>query len=124
MPATILVVDDDESIREFIELALTDEGYHILLAQDGAQALDVATSNHVDLIILDMRMPVMDGWAFLKAYGDTPTPHAPVIAASANIRSIAGITVDVIDFIAKPFDLDYLLALIATRVQPPARNGQ
>ncbi|HPL27936.1 MAG TPA: response regulator, partial [Anaerolineae bacterium] len=58
----ILVVDDDATIRELIELALTDEGYEIIAARNGAEALAVVGAAPVDLILLDIRMPIMDGW--------------------------------------------------------------
>src|SRR5215831_9417053 len=76
----ILFVDDDESIREFVSMALTDEGYDVITASHGAAALDMVRQNKPALILLDMRMPIMDGWAFLKAYEQTPGPHVPVIA--------------------------------------------
>jgi CheY-like chemotaxis protein len=59
-----------------------------------------------------MRMPIVDGWMFLQAYQDFPEPRAPVIAVSANNRAVAGSTGDVVNFIAKPFDLEELLAVV------------
>jgi CheY-like chemotaxis protein len=109
MAECILVVDDDDAIREFVAMALQDEGYEVVSAQDGFAALNIVKQMQLDLIILDMRMPIMDGWAFLMAYQDIPTPHAPVIAVSANNRAVAGTTVDVVHFMSKPFDLDQFL---------------
>lgn len=123
MPPTILVVDDDESIREFVQMALSDEGYSVFAAQDGSVALNFVRHQPVDLIVLDMRMPVMDGWAFLSAYQKLPSPRAPVIAVSANNRSIAATTSDVVDFIPKPFDLEHLLTLIARHTQRPSAHN-
>jgi len=120
MPPSILVVDDDESIREFVQMALVDEGYRVLVAQDGAGALEIVKREIVDLIVLDMRMPVLDGWGFLTAYQKVSMPRAPVIAVSANNRSIAGTTADVVDFIPKPFDLGHLIELVARHTQRPA----
>jgi CheY-like chemotaxis protein len=125
MPACILVVDDDESIREFVQMALSDEGYSVLQAPNGSVALEIVKRERVDLIILDMRMPVMDGWAFLTAYQQVASPRAPVIAVSANNRAISATTADVVDFIPKPFDLGHLLDLVSSHTQPPtARNKQ
>ena len=106
MADCILVVEDDAAIREFVEMALQDEGYDVVSAQDGFVALNIVRQTPVDLIILDMRMPIMDGWAFLAAYQEVPRPHAPVIAVSANQRAVATTMADVVDFMAKPFDLD------------------
>ncbi len=121
----ILVVDDDESIREFVQMALSDEGYSVLQAANGSVALEIVKRETVDLIILDMRMPVMDGWAFLTAYQRMTSPRALVIAVSANNRAMSATTADVVDFIPKPFDLGHLIDLIASHTQPPtARNKQ
>src|SRR5258708_9831738 len=120
----ILVVDDDESIREFVQMALSDEGYSVLQAANGSVALEIVKREAVDLIILDMRMPVMDGWAFLTAYQRMTSPRALVIAVSANNRAMSATTADVVDFIPKPFDLGHLIDLIASHTQPPtARNA-
>ena len=111
--ARILFIDDDESIREFVTMALTDEGYEVTTAPHGAAALDLILQRQPNLILLDMRMPVMDGWVFLKAYDDTPQPHAPIIALTAS-RNSPDILVpeEVSGFLPKPFDLNELIALI------------
>ncbi len=93
-------------------MALQDEGYTVAMSGDGAAALEFLTQGRPSLIILDMRMPVVDGWMFLQAYQEFPEPRAPVIAVSANNRAVAGATGDVVNFIAKPFDLDDLLTLV------------
>ncbi len=113
----ILFVDDDESIREFVTMALTDEGYEVSTAPHGAAALDLVNERQPNLILLDMRMPVMDGWAFLKAYDGTPQPHAPIIALTAS-RNSPDIKVpsEVNGFLAKPFDLNELIELIGQYV--------
>ena len=109
----ILVVDDDESIREFIEMALADEGYDVVCVSDGRAALAELARQPVGLILLDMAMPVMDGWAFTQAYRSTPGPHAPIViitAAHEPFDRAAQVGADA--HIAKPFDLDHLLALV------------
>jgi two-component system, chemotaxis family, chemotaxis protein CheY len=115
----ILVVDDDNAIREFVEMALHDEGYEVAVAEHGLDALDRLHGKAVDLILLDMRMPVMDGWAFLNVYHDLPSPHVPVIAVSANARSLAATTEDVVAFLAKPYDLEELIDLIERYLKHP-----
>src|SRR5947208_1289034 len=114
----ILVVDDDDSIRSFVELALGSEGYGVVTAPNGARALVLATERHPDLILLDMRMPVMDGWAFARAYRGQDGPHAPIVVITA--ATDAGgraAEIDADGFLGKPFDLDELLALVARYVR-------
>jgi two-component system chemotaxis response regulator CheY len=118
----ILIVDDDESIRQFIEMALTDRGYEIVTAEHGRAALESIAAHPPDLILLDMRMPVMDGWAFAQAYRTTRPPHAPVIvltAARDAAQSAQEIAADAV--LAKPFDLRDLMQLIRrlAPVPPP-----
>jgi CheY-like chemotaxis protein len=109
----ILVVDDDDSIREFVSLALIDEGYSVLTAADGAAALESIGREQPGVILLDMRMPVMDGWEFSRAYHATPAPHAPIIVVTA-ARDAAdrASQIEAEAFLAKPFDLDDLLNLV------------
>jgi two-component system chemotaxis response regulator CheY len=109
----ILVVDDDTSIRSFVEMALDSEGYAVATAMNGAQALAVTGEIQPDLILLDMRMPIMDGWTFARAYRDKPGPHAPIVVITAATDAgerAAEIQAD--GYLGKPFDLDELLGLV------------
>ncbi len=109
----ILLVDDDESILSTVEFLLTDEGYPVMVAANGSEALARAAAQTPCLILLDMKMPVMDGWAFAAAYRDSPGPHAPIIvmtAAHDSHQRAAEIAAD--DVIAKPFDVNHLLDLV------------
>jgi CheY-like chemotaxis protein len=110
----ILIVDDEPPIREFLSWALEDEGYRVQLAAHGQAALAILAVFQPQLIILDMWMPVMDGWTFLKTYRQLPIRLVPVLAFSAvdlDIRQArAG---GIADFIEKPCDLDKLLACVA-----------
>ncbi len=109
----ILVVDDDEIILSTLALCLEDEGYAVVAASNGKEALQRVEREHPRLILLDMKMPVMDGWAFAAAYRERPGPHAPIIVMTAaqDARSRpAEIAAD--GCLAKPFDLDRLLDLV------------
>ena len=109
----ILVVDDDEIILSTLALCLEDEGYAVVAASNGKEALQRVEREHPRLILLDMKMPVMDGWAFAAAYRERPGPHAPIIVMTAarDARSRAAeIAAD--GCLAKPFDLDRLLDLV------------
>ena len=107
----VLVVDDDPAIRTFLKVALTDEGYEVLVAGNGAIALEMIAQTPPSLVILDMRMPVMDGWAFLDAYCQQELVPAPVISISANATNeLVGC---VSEFMSKPFNLNVLIDLVA-----------
>jgi CheY-like chemotaxis protein len=113
----VLVVDDDASIRQFLRVALTDRGYDVVSAEHGQEALDAIQQSPPDLILLDMRMPVMDGWAFAAAYRERPEPRAPVVVLTA-ARDAAqyAAEIEAAAFLAKPFDLRSLLRVIAELV--------
>lgn len=106
----ILVVDDDDGIRGFVQLALEDEGFEVLAARDGREALTTLGRQPVDLILLDMRMPGMDGWRFAEAYAAAPGVHAPIVVMTA-ARDEATLVEEVgaAAVIAKPFDLQDLI---------------
>ena len=112
--ARVLVVDDDETISEFVEMALSDEGYDVVTAPHGAAALQVINEQgSPSLILLDMRMPVMDGWQFSREYRQLDGPHAPIVvltAAADAAQSAQQINAD--GYLSKPFDLSELIALV------------
>ena len=111
--AWVLVVDDDAGTRDVLTDALGDEGYQVRTASSGQEALRVLQQEgHPSLILLDMRMPVMDGTAFLEAYRRLPGPHAPVVALTAAGRPAIDDVHGVDGVLAKPFALDDLLAVV------------
>jgi two-component system chemotaxis response regulator CheY len=117
----ILIVDDDDTIRELVAMALEDEGYATAEACHGLEALDVVGRTPVDLILLDMRMPLMDGAGFARAYHEGPGPHAPIIVFTAGRNpGDAAAQTQAIGYLTKPFELDRLLALVAKAVGGPA----
>ena len=123
MQHPILVVDDDETIASTIELLLIDEGYPVITANNGQHALEYVTRHNPSLILLDMKMPIMDGWAFAAAYRQHPGPHVPIIVMTAahDSRSRAAeIAAD--GYIAKPFDVDHLLDLIRRHTHPTTKK--
>jgi DNA-binding response OmpR family regulator len=108
----VLVVDDDTSIRELLHSALVEEGYDVMLAVDGRDALSVMERWIPDVIVLDLMMPLMDGWAFAKEVRDRY--DVPIIAVSAVTELPRHATaLGVSDFLTKPFDLDALLPKIS-----------
>jgi CheY-like chemotaxis protein len=115
----ILVVDDDPSILSFVEMALDGEGYSVATASNGAQALAAVSDRpDLDLILLDMRMPVMDGWAFAQAYRSRQGPHAPIVVISAAVDAgKRALEIGADGYLGKPFDLDDLLATAARYIR-------
>ena len=109
----VLVVDDDASIRQFISMALADAGYEVATASHGGEALESAGASPPDLILLDMRMPVMDGASFARAYRARPAPHAPmVVLTAARDAAVSAAAIVADGFLPKPFDLRDLLRMV------------
>jgi DNA-binding response OmpR family regulator len=114
----VLVVDDDESIRQLIEIVLKDEGFAVDFASDGSVALDVISRQHPDLIMLDMRMPGMDGWEFVDRYRARYGHRASIIVfTAAHNAAERSAEVDADGYIAKPFDLDDLIERVTAAVR-------
>ena len=110
----VLVVDDDPDIRAFVSELLADEGYEIRAATNGLDALAVLTNWHPDVILLDLMMPEMDGWAFLARQRlNLELESIPVIVMSAsyNLQGGAG-RIAAADVVTKPFSIDQLLAKV------------
>ncbi len=114
----ILVVDDDESIRQIVKLCLVEEGYEVREAPNGEAALSLLQEFAPELILLDLRMPVMDGWEFARRYRSTNHPNAPIVAfvAALNVEQECA-DVAPVAILSKPFDLDELL--VAVRAHLP-----
>jgi DNA-binding response OmpR family regulator len=113
------VVDDDDMIREALQTALEDAGLAVRTAEDGQAALDTLDAWRPDLILLDLMMPVMDGWAFREAQRARPAAaRIPVIVLSAargldaNAESLRAAKV-----IPKPFDLEEVIAAVFGTLQ-------
>ena len=112
-PARILVVEDDDNIRELVDVILSGAGYEVVTAPDGAAALQIIGSARPDLVLLDMRMPVMDGWEFARQYRARPEPHAPIVVLTA-ARDAAQRAAEIHanGYLGKPFDMASLLNLV------------
>jgi DNA-binding response OmpR family regulator len=107
---SVLVVDDETDIREAVAELLADEGYQVLDAADGEEALRKARAFHPDVVLLDLMMPGMNGWEFCaQRKGDPELASIPVIVLSA-LGRVQGI--DAAGYLQKPFELDDLLTAV------------
>ena len=121
--AKILLVEDHQEISDFLSRRLQRRGHEIVMAEDGEQGLAKARAEKPDLILLDMNLPVMDGWTVARTLKDDPaTRHMPIIALTAH--AMAGdrekaLAAGCDDYHAKPVDFSQLLdqigAALATR---------
>ena len=109
----ILVIEDDDDIASSIELILLDAGYTVAVASNGRVALEQLARISPRLILLDMNMPVMNGWQFIAAYRQGPLRPVPLIAMTAAFHTDQNMrTIDADAVIAKPLEVQQLLTLI------------
>ena len=123
MAISVLIVEDDPNIRELLQLYLEKDGYAVTLAADGGQGLDKFRSIKPDLVLLDVMMPVMDGWAVCKAIraeGDTPV--IMLTAKGETDDKVAGLKSGADDYVTKPFEMKELLARIEAVLRRTDRN--
>ena len=107
--STILIVDDDPGIVGFLELALGDEGYGVRSASNGQEALDRIADRRPDLILLDMNMPVMNGWEFCEQLRQRRINSIPVVVmTAARDALVRSQEVGAQGCLGKPFNLDQL----------------
>ena len=124
MTETILVVDDQSSVRTLLKDYLNSQGYRVVTANDGQEALFVARHEHPNLVLLDIMMPKMDGYQFLSAF--RRENQVPVIVLSAKEEetdTVLGLELGADDYVIKPFRMRELLARIRAalrRVEMPA----
>jgi CheY-like chemotaxis protein len=118
MSASILIVDDDESIRELLRLHLSAAGYEVNVAPDGIAAGYMVLRSPPDLILCDVSMPHMDGFEFIAALkADKAIPYIPVIfLTSMEEGDHRGKELGAVGYITKPVRADRLLALVAQHV--------
>jgi DNA-binding response OmpR family regulator len=128
--ATILVVDDNRLVRELIRDAFTEAGYTVVAVGGGAEALDRLEDARADLIITDVAMPEMDGWAFCEAVkGDSRFREIPLVFLASHREipeRLRGFRLGAYDYLCKPFSVEELLVrvrLILDRTRAAANGG-
>ena len=122
--AKILVCDDDKEIVEAIEIYLTQEGYEVLKAYDGMEALKVLESEHVDLLVIDVMMPKLDGIrATLKIREENNMPIIILSAKSEDADKILGLNIGADDYVTKPFNPLELVARVKSQIRRYTKLG-
>ncbi len=113
MPETILVVDDQSSVRQLIREYLTEQGFRVVTADDGQQALYAARHEQPDLVLLDLMIPKMDGYQFLRHYRqERQTPVIIITAREEETDAVLGLDLGADDYVIKPFRMRELVARI------------
>ncbi|GAB3378263.1 response regulator [Spongiibacter taiwanensis] len=123
--ASILAVDDSPSMRQLVAMTLRRAGHDVVLAEDGLDAIRVASDQDVDLVITDVHMPQMDGIRLIRELRGMPsyrfTPILVLTTESAGDMKMAGKEAGATGWIVKPFNADALLKVL-DRVLEPARG--
>jgi len=115
---TVLLVDDELEIVKLLEIYLKNEGYSLLTATNGLEALELLRTHHVDLIVLDVMMPQMDGIAAcMKIREEKQMPIIMLSAKSQDIDKITGLSIGADDYVTKPFSPLELLARVKSQLR-------
>ena len=129
MATTVLVVEDDKNIADLLQLYLEKEGYTVSVAADGGEGLEKFRAESPDLVLLDVMMPVMDGYELVKIIrAESKTPVIMLTAKAETDDKVAGLRSGADDYITKPFEMKEVLARIEAvlrrfdREETPASN--
>ena len=113
MAVSVLVVEDDRNIAELLQMYLEKEGYAVTVAEDGGKGLSKFRAIKPDLVLLDVMMPVMDGWSVCRAIrAEAQTPVIMLTAKGELDDKVAGLKQGADDYITKPFEMKEVLARI------------
>jgi CheY-like chemotaxis protein len=114
-PEDVLVVDDDPDLREIVRMMLDCSGYRVRCAGNGKEAVEAVAKRMPAVVLLDMLMPVMDGWQCARELRARYGRSVPIVVVTAaeHARARADQLGDVDDVLSKPFDMDALLRVVA-----------
>jgi DNA-binding response OmpR family regulator/cellulose synthase/poly-beta-1,6-N-acetylglucosamine synthase-like glycosyltransferase len=119
----VLVVDDDEMIRELVRVGLEEAGHEVVVAEDGLDALERLESTPCDLVLTDVQMPRLDGFQLTEMLRASPaTRDLPIVLMTAHSvpgQAVQGLRLGADDYVRKPFDLHELVARVDTRLERP-----
>ncbi|WP_285136938.1 response regulator transcription factor [Microbacterium sp. lyk4-40-TSB-66] len=121
----ILIAEDEERISSFVAKGLESAGYQTVIVDDGAEALDTALAGEVDLVLLDVGLPSLDGFEVLRSIrGQGSTIPVIMLTARTSTRdTVDGLDAGANDYVAKPFKFDELLARVRSRLREPVTAG-
>jgi DNA-binding response OmpR family regulator len=114
--ATILVVDDERLITDFVTDVLSEEGYSVRVCHDGASALLAVRANRPDLVLLDIGLPVMTGDLVLRQLRAEGIINLPVVVATASTNAEQYLNLGATAVLKKPFTLDRLIDMVGTHI--------
>ena len=113
MAKTVLIVEDEQNIAELLRMYLEKEGYSTAVASDGAQGVEQFRRIHPDLVLLDIMLPILDGWGVLqKIRQEAQTPVIMLTAKGETSDKVSGLKQGADDYITKPFEMKEVLARI------------
>ncbi len=109
----VLVVDDDDQLADVVRQVLRDAGYSVATVRHGAAALELVGHIVPDLILLDLTMPIMDGWSFVSQYRRTAKESARIVLLTANAHAAEiARSLGADGYITKPFDMEDLVGIV------------
>ena len=121
MKQKILVIDDDPDVRKLVRINLTSSGFQVLEAGEGQQGIELARQHQPSLVLLDLMMPVMDGWTVLKELeSDAATAGLPIVILTALAHDehvLMGMEAGAVEHLCKPFDLAGLNRCVTTTLE-------
>jgi len=125
MPKKILVVDDNPELRTLLKSYLTQEGFAIVTASNGQEALFVARQEKPDLVILDLMMPEMDGYEFMRTFSrEAQTPIIVLTAKLEESDKVLGLELGADDYVTKPFSMRELTARVRSVLRRIAKQAE
>ena len=125
MAISVLIVEDDKNIQDLLQMYLEKEGYAVTTASDGGQGLTKFRSIQPDLVLLDVMMPVMDGWAVCRAIrAESQTPIIMLTAKGELDDKVAGLKSGADDYVTKPFEMREVLARIEAVLRRSDRSPE
>lgn len=119
---TILVADDENDIRNLVKISLEENGYTVVTAENGKQALDIIQTQTIHLVILDVMMPVLDGYNLLRKIREKSTiPVIFLTARTDDMDKVLGLGLGADDYLSKPFSITEMLARVGAQLR---RNNE
>ncbi|HNK63617.1 MAG TPA: response regulator transcription factor [Anaerolineales bacterium] len=123
MPQTVLIVDDERRMVSLLQSYLAQEGYRVVTAFNGREALDVARNENPDLVVLDIMMPEMNGYEFMRAHrAERDTPIIMLTAKVEDEDKIIGLELGADDYVTKPFKPRELMARVRNVLRRAGKN--